>query len=485
MTAISIPNTFTPLTTISSSQMNANFTAVAAAFGQSLGIAAAETLTGALRAADGAAAVPGYTFGSDTNTGMYKKASDSLGFATGGVERGYIDSSGKVFLLGSVDVATTIELGHASDTTISRASAGRVAVEGVNLALSSDVGGGRRAIADITGGDTIIATDIRKLVNIATGTGTLAFTAAATLGSTFACIIKNSGTGDVTLNPNGAELIDGLATWILYPGGTIQVYCDGTGFYSVLLSPMVKTFNSSGTFTTPGVGTLVEIDVWGAGGSGGRGTTNLAGGGGGGGCCVPFRLLRSVLSATETVTIGAGGAARTTNTNGADGGFSEFGSFSATLGDGLFAEGGERGFVAATGQGGYGGGSLGGPVPENDDDSTTYTGGDNPGFGGAEGNKNGGEGGYGHYGGGGGGGGDAASGGGGGWSVWGGGGGGGGGDSVAGGAGGESTLGGNGGAGATAAANATAGTQPAGGGGGSETGDSGAGADGRITVRIS
>jgi hypothetical protein len=137
MTAISIPNTFTPLTTISSSQMNANFTAVAAAFGISLGIAAAETLTGALKAADGAAAAPGYTFGSDTNTGFYKKATDSIGAATAGVERWYIDAAGKVFMLGSIDVATGIELGHASDTTITRASAGVIAVEGNNVIMAT------------------------------------------------------------------------------------------------------------------------------------------------------------------------------------------------------------------------------------------------------------------------------------------------------------------------------------------------------------
>lgn len=36
--------------------------------------------------------------------------------------------------------ATTIELGHASDTTISRASAGRIAVEGSNVLMASDIG---------------------------------------------------------------------------------------------------------------------------------------------------------------------------------------------------------------------------------------------------------------------------------------------------------------------------------------------------------
>ena len=107
MTTFAIPNTFTPLTTISSSQMNANFTAVATAFGLSLGIDAAETLTGALKASDGAAAAPSFTFGSDTNTGLYKKATDSLGFATGGVERAYIDADGHLVVVVDLTLANT------------------------------------------------------------------------------------------------------------------------------------------------------------------------------------------------------------------------------------------------------------------------------------------------------------------------------------------------------------------------------------------
>lgn len=118
MTTFSIPNTFTPLTTISSSQMNANFTAIATAFGLSLGIDAAETLTGALKLANGAAAAPSLTFGSDTNTGIYRKAADSLGFAVAGAEHGYIDSSGNWFIPTGVLTLTNTGL-HLLDTNAS------------------------------------------------------------------------------------------------------------------------------------------------------------------------------------------------------------------------------------------------------------------------------------------------------------------------------------------------------------------------------
>ncbi len=339
--------------------------------------------------------------------------------------------------------------------------------------------GGFRAIADISGGGTIIAGDRGKLVQVTTGTGTLAFTAAATLGATFFCQIKNAGTGNVTLNPDGTETIDGLTSWILYPGGTIQLFCDGTNFFSTLLSPMQVTYDASDTFTTPGVGTWAEIEGWGAGGSGARGTAAETGGGGGGGYTAR-KILRSALGATETGTIGAGGASRTSNSDGATGGNSTFGAH-------LTAYGGGGGDNAGNGGGGGGGQLSAGLTPSvagggeaglpwflhYRDDVFDYMhgrGGDGeegiPAF---------------WHGGGGGDGADI-----GGISVY-GGGGGGGCTTTAAAAGGGSSFGGPGGAGNFNGGNATAGSQPAGGGGASEgvaTGNSGAGGAGRITVRI-
>lgn len=337
----------------------------------------------------------------------------------------------------------------------------------------------RRTIADITGGDTLVATDNARRVRVLTGTGTLAFTAAATLGDGWWSIIQNAGTGNVTLNPNGAETIDSVSDWVLYPGGTILVLGNGTDFTSTLLAPMTVTFDSNGTFTKPGCGEVFDIECWGAGGSGGRGTTNLAGGGGGGAGYNNRRLLRAEINTTEAISIGTGGAARTTNVAGANGGDTGFGASVA-------AYGGGGGQVTATAQGGGGGGSIsaavgnisGAPI------DTTASGSSNHGAGGGNGHVSGGAGGNSHFGGGGGGGGDAATGGTGGITMFGGGGGGGGGDTTAGGNGGTSFYAGAGGAGATAAANAANGTQPGGGGGGSETGNSGAGGNGRVRIRV-
>jgi hypothetical protein len=56
------------------------------------------------------------------------------------------------------------------------------------------------------------AADASTLIAITSGTFTQTFTAAATLGSGWFCYIQNAGTGDITLDPDASELIDGLTS---------------------------------------------------------------------------------------------------------------------------------------------------------------------------------------------------------------------------------------------------------------------------------
>ncbi len=152
MPSVSVPNTFTPSTTISSSQVNANFAALVAGVTASLGLDGSDTMTGQLKAAGGTAAAPGVTFGADLDVGLYRKAANELGFATAGTLAGHFDASQKLWLAGALDLAGeldvggqiiaqgVIQLGHATDTTISRVSAGVIAVEGSNVLLASGLG---------------------------------------------------------------------------------------------------------------------------------------------------------------------------------------------------------------------------------------------------------------------------------------------------------------------------------------------------------
>lgn len=104
MTAITIPNTFIPSTTISSTEMNDNFLAVAAAIMASVALDGSDTMTGALKAANGTAGTPSISFGTDPNTGIYRRGNDDLAISTNGGIAAHIDSSGRL-ILSQTDVA--------------------------------------------------------------------------------------------------------------------------------------------------------------------------------------------------------------------------------------------------------------------------------------------------------------------------------------------------------------------------------------------
>lgn len=243
----------------------------------------------------------------------------------------------------------------------------------------------------------------------------------------------------------------------------------------------IQTFTTSDTWTKPVRGTIAVVYIVGGGGSGGKGAAAAAQGGGGGGGYAEKTFLLSTLGATETVTLGDGGAAQTTaNTAGNAGGDSTFGAWLTAYG------GGGGGFLA----GGGGGGGAGGGFAGAGLTAVGGTGGSAQGLGGGNGGATGTIGGISNGGGGGGGGAatDATTANGnGGASASGGGGGGAGAEDSSPGAGtGGFALrsGGNGGAGGFDTNVATSGTQPGGGGGGSEEGNSGAGAKGGCTVYV-
>lgn len=152
--------------------------------------------------------------------------------------------------------------------------------------------------------NTVLGTaDRGTLIDITSGTFTQTFSAVATLTAGWHCIIRNSGTGDITLDPSGAELIDGLSSFIMYPGETRLVQCDGSELRSIVQTSFYRVFTSSGTFTRPPGYSRFQGLAWGAGGGG------AAALGGCGGACSPFGLSAAEIGASPTVTIGAGGAA--------------------------------------------------------------------------------------------------------------------------------------------------------------------------------
>lgn len=81
-----------------------------------------------------------------------------------------------------------------------------------------------------SGAYTAVANDNNAALRF-TAAATLSLTAAATLGADWHCVVMAVG-GDVTIDPNGAETINGNATLALKQGESAIVYCDGTAFFA-------------------------------------------------------------------------------------------------------------------------------------------------------------------------------------------------------------------------------------------------------------
>jgi len=123
--------------------------------------------------------------------------------------------------------------------------------------------------------------------------------------------------------------------------------------WGVIAQSNVQSFLTSTTWTKPSSGTFALVRVWGGGGSGGR--QNEAGGGGGGACNEGLYKLAD-LPASCTVTIGAGGAGRSTDGDGSTGGTSSFSGTGITTLSAFGGTGGQA--LSIEGSGGGGGGNI-------------------------------------------------------------------------------------------------------------------------------
>jgi hypothetical protein len=86
------------------------------------------------------------------------------------------------------------------------------------------------------------------------GAGTLSFDGAPSLGDDWFVNVRNSGTGDLTLNPNSSELINGVSTLVLSPGDSAIVVTDGLEFWTI-------GFGQSAVYAF----SLLQIDISGSG----------------------------------------------------------------------------------------------------------------------------------------------------------------------------------------------------------------------------
>ncbi|WP_374656108.1 hypothetical protein [Dongia sp.] len=80
----------------------------------------------------------------------------------------------------------------------------------------------------------MLATDKGSEINFTAAGATFSLLAAATAGNGGIVAVRNSAaSGDITIDPNGSETLDGLATRLLRPGDAVLLRCDGSAWRTV------------------------------------------------------------------------------------------------------------------------------------------------------------------------------------------------------------------------------------------------------------
>ncbi len=146
---------------------------------------AGDTMTGQLLGFGGAVGSPGFSFGGDTDTGLWSSGADTLNFSTAGAERMRLTGTGNV-AIGTTAANSPLQV------------AGAIATD----------------IANKTGGYTLLASNSVVTADASGGAFTIAVpTAAGITGRRYTIKKTDSSPNVVTVDPAGAETIDGSSTY--------------------------------------------------------------------------------------------------------------------------------------------------------------------------------------------------------------------------------------------------------------------------------
>lgn len=115
---------------------------------------------------------------------------------------------------------------------VSLASPGPLAGNGL-VAITTTLNTSHPIVPTNTNGYTVSAADRAEVLNWTGGVGTINLPSAATIGNNFFLMVRNSGSGVLTVSPNGGDLIDGNASLSLNPTESCFLICSGTGWSTV------------------------------------------------------------------------------------------------------------------------------------------------------------------------------------------------------------------------------------------------------------
>jgi hypothetical protein len=189
---------------------------------------------------------------------------------------------------------------------------------------------------------TVLLSDVIIEVTSTSAVRTITLPAPSLTGNIGKAFFIKDTSGGASLNniilaPASGTIDGAVNTSIVTNYGSIQVFCDGTSYYtygytsgSNSLAIVERVFTSSGTYT-PTVGMVYcEVQIVGGGGAGGGATApgvtgNSSGSGGGSGEYALGVYSAATIGVSQTVTIGAGGTANS-GAPGGNGGITSIGS---------------------------------------------------------------------------------------------------------------------------------------------------------------
>ena len=124
--------------------------------------------------------------------------------------------------------------------------AGLLGTAGTIPAALAAIGGLAAQFITKTAAYTVVIGDRGDVIS-ASNTWTLSLTAAASLGTGFNVILTNAGSGVITVDPSGAELVDGVATITIPAGAASLLVCTGTAWISLPFQRPAQTGTSDAT----------------------------------------------------------------------------------------------------------------------------------------------------------------------------------------------------------------------------------------------
>jgi type II secretory pathway pseudopilin PulG len=130
--------------------------------------------------------------------------------------------------------------------------------DGSNVTALKTLGATLVDTVALSSATTITSSHRGKLI-IGSGTWTLSLTSASTLGAGFAFAVVNIGSGSITIDPSGAETIDGNTALTLLPGNSCIVVCTGTAWYT--LGAILNSGVAQGTYGSSTTVPQITVDA--------------------------------------------------------------------------------------------------------------------------------------------------------------------------------------------------------------------------------